>query len=64
MEKDESHAGKVIHRTWYDKNKHIFPASRWEQWDPPATTASTKSTAARRIEVAGERTKAEGNLED
>ena len=34
VEKDESHAGKVIHRTWYDKNKHIFPASRWEQWDP------------------------------
>ena len=34
VEKDESHAGKVIHRTWYDKNKHIFPASRWEVWEP------------------------------
>jgi len=34
VEKDESHAGKVIHRTWYDKNKHIFPASRWELWEP------------------------------
>ena len=34
VEKDESHAGKVIHRSWYDKNKHIFPASRWELWDP------------------------------
>eukprot|EP00227_Mantoniella_beaufortii_P021333 CAMPEP_0197584382 /NCGR_PEP_ID=MMETSP1326-20131121/7020_1 /TAXON_ID=1155430 /ORGANISM="Genus nov. species nov., Strain RCC2288" /LENGTH=345 /DNA_ID=CAMNT_0043148743 /DNA_START=247 /DNA_END=1284 /DNA_ORIENTATION=- len=34
VEKDESHAGKVIHRSWYDKNKHIFPASRWETWDP------------------------------
>ena len=29
-EKDESHAGKVVERHWYDKNKHIFPASRWE----------------------------------
>lgn len=30
VEKDESHAGKVVERHWYDKNKHIFPASRWE----------------------------------
>jgi hypothetical protein len=29
-EKDESHAGKVVERNWYQKNKHIFPASRWE----------------------------------
>ena len=34
VEKDESHAGKVIHRTWYEKNKHIFPASHWELWEP------------------------------
>jgi protein FAM50 len=34
VEKEDSHAGKVIHRSWYEKNKHIFPASRWEQWDP------------------------------
>ncbi|KAK3278928.1 hypothetical protein CYMTET_13165, partial [Cymbomonas tetramitiformis] len=33
-EKDESHAGKVVERHWYDKNKHIFPASRWEIFDP------------------------------
>mmetsp|Transcript_4399 Transcript_4399/g.12345 ORF Transcript_4399/g.12345 Transcript_4399/m.12345 type:complete len:327 (+) Transcript_4399:152-1132(+) len=33
-EKDESHAGKVVERHWYDKNKHIFPASRWETYDP------------------------------
>ncbi|KAF8759421.1 hypothetical protein HU200_010468 [Digitaria exilis] len=31
-EKDESHAGKVVERHWYEKNKHIFPASRWEVW--------------------------------
>eukprot|EP00271_Cylindrocystis_brebissonii_P001705 TRINITY_DN1198_c1_g3_i1.p1 TRINITY_DN1198_c1_g3~~TRINITY_DN1198_c1_g3_i1.p1 ORF type:complete len:369 (+),score=122.62 TRINITY_DN1198_c1_g3_i1:257-1363(+) len=34
IEKDESHAGKVVERHWYDKNKHIFPASRWEIYDP------------------------------
>mmetsp|Transcript_1967 Transcript_1967/g.3657 ORF Transcript_1967/g.3657 Transcript_1967/m.3657 type:complete len:330 (+) Transcript_1967:119-1108(+) len=34
VEKDESHAGKVVERHWYDKNKHIFPASRWEIFDP------------------------------
>ncbi|CAN6198702.1 unnamed protein product [Urochloa humidicola] len=33
-EKDESHAGKVVERHWYEKNKHIFPASRWEIYDP------------------------------
>ena len=31
VEKNESHAGKVVERKWYDANKHIFPASRWEQ---------------------------------
>jgi protein FAM50 len=34
VEKDESHPGKVVDRRWYDKNKHIFPASRWEIFDP------------------------------
>lgn len=34
IEKDESHAGKIVTRTWYDRNKHIFPASRWEVYDP------------------------------
>lgn len=34
MEKDESHAGKIITRGWYERNKHIFPASRWEVYDP------------------------------
>jgi len=33
-EKDESHAGKVVERSWYQRNKHIFPASRWEVFDP------------------------------
>ncbi|GIL91663.1 hypothetical protein Vretimale_9551 [Volvox reticuliferus] len=34
QEKQDSHAGKVVERHWYDKNKHIFPASRWEIYDP------------------------------
>lgn len=34
MEKDESHAGKIVERSWYSRNKHVFPASRWEMFDP------------------------------
>ncbi|EMD38062.1 hypothetical protein CERSUDRAFT_48725 [Gelatoporia subvermispora B] len=34
VEKDESHAGKVVERSWYQRNKHIFPASRWEVYEP------------------------------
>jgi protein FAM50 len=34
VEKDESHAAKVVERRWYERNKHIFPASRWEVYDP------------------------------
>jgi len=34
VEKEESHAGKVCLRSWYERNKHIFPASRWEPYDP------------------------------
>lgn len=31
---NQSHAGKVVERSWYERNKHIFPASRWELYDP------------------------------
>ncbi|KAK9711757.1 hypothetical protein K7432_007598 [Basidiobolus ranarum] len=34
VEKEESHAGKIVERAWYERNKHIFPASRWEPYDP------------------------------
>lgn len=34
VEKEDSHAGKVLLRSWYERNKHIFPASRWEPFDP------------------------------
>lgn len=32
-ESHESHVAKVCERSWYQKNKHIFPASRWETYD-------------------------------
>ena len=25
-----AHAGKVVEKVWYERNKHIFPASKWE----------------------------------
>ncbi|KAK9452653.1 XAP5, circadian clock regulator-domain-containing protein [Dipodascopsis uninucleata] len=25
---------KVVHRPWYEKNKHIYPASLWQEFDP------------------------------
>ena len=39
VEKDESHAGKVVERRWYSRHKHIFPYSRWEVYDPEKTFA-------------------------
>jgi len=34
VEKDETHAGKVVEKRWYEHNKERFPASRWEVYDP------------------------------
>ena len=34
QEKEDSHAGKVVDRMWYNNNKHIFPASRWDMYNP------------------------------
>lgn len=25
---------KVVDRRWYERNKHIFPASMWQEFDP------------------------------
>lgn len=30
----ESHPAKIVLRSWYEKNKHIYPASRWEPFVP------------------------------
>lgn len=37
VEKDESHAGKIVDRKWYERNKHIFPACRWETYSKDRT---------------------------
>lgn len=34
IEKDESHAGKIVTKAYYERNKNNFPASRWEVFDP------------------------------
>ncbi|KAL1642375.1 hypothetical protein SLS58_005449 [Diplodia intermedia] len=31
---DDSTLTKVVDRRWYERNKHIFPASIWEEFDP------------------------------
>jgi protein FAM50 len=35
-EKEDAHAAKVVERRWYERNRHIFPASRWVTFDPKA----------------------------
>jgi protein FAM50 len=32
--KDEPTFTKVVDRRWYERNKHIFPASVWQEFDP------------------------------
>jgi protein FAM50 len=31
---DDPALTKVVDRRWYERNKHIFPASVWEEFDP------------------------------
>lgn len=31
---DDPQLTKVVDRRWYEKNKHIYPASTWETFDP------------------------------
>ena len=31
---DEPSVTKVVDRRWYEKNKHIYPASTWQEFDP------------------------------
>merc|ERR1712183_191127 len=28
-----SHAAKIVQKTWYESNKHVFPQPRWEAFD-------------------------------
>ncbi|GMR57967.1 hypothetical protein PMAYCL1PPCAC_28162, partial [Pristionchus mayeri] len=34
LDSGESHPCKVVLRSWYERNKHIYPASRWEPFSP------------------------------
>jgi protein FAM50 len=49
VEKDESHPGKVVERRWYDRNKHIFPASRWEVYDPSVKRDESYTTHGKEV---------------
>lgn len=31
---DEPTRTKVVDRRWYERNKHIYPASTWHEFDP------------------------------
>lgn len=37
---------KVVDRRWYERNKHIFPASVWEEYDPTKDYANGVRTDA------------------
>ena len=34
---DDAGVGKVLERKWYEKNRHIFPASQWVLYDPASS---------------------------
>lgn len=44
--KDDPNFTKVVDRRWYERNKHIFPASVWEEFDPGKDYAQGKRTDA------------------
>lgn len=33
---------KVVDRRWYERNKHIFPASVWEEYTPEKDLSKVK----------------------
>ncbi|KAK9449332.1 XAP5, circadian clock regulator-domain-containing protein [Limtongia smithiae] len=34
MDGEDTRRTKVVYRPWYEKHKHIFPASTWQDFDP------------------------------
>jgi len=40
IDRDVAKPGKVITRAWYERNKHIYPASRWDTYDPSMHTVA------------------------
>ncbi|PSC73288.1 XAP5 CIRCADIAN TIMEKEEPER [Micractinium conductrix] len=45
IKSQDSHAGKVVDRHWYNKNKHIYPASRWAPFDEAKQFGKAEGTA-------------------
>ncbi|MCJ1265102.1 hypothetical protein MMC22_004977 [Lobaria immixta] len=43
---DDPNFTKVVDRRWYERNKHIFPASVWESFDPAKDYSKGKRTDA------------------
>ncbi|KAF3005659.1 hypothetical protein E8E13_004040 [Curvularia kusanoi] len=43
---DDPSMAKVVDRRWYEKNKHIFPASVWEEYSPDKTFTKAGRTDA------------------
>lgn len=37
VQRDDSHAGKIVDKKWYERNRHIFPACRWEFYSKDKT---------------------------
>lgn len=44
IEREDSHPGKIVLRHWYEQNRHVYPASRWELYDPAAQPAADESS--------------------
>lgn len=38
---------KVVDRRWYERNKHIFPASLWHEYEPGEEFEKKMSTSKR-----------------
>lgn len=32
--RDDASFTKVVNRRWFERNKHIYPASLWQEFDP------------------------------
>lgn len=39
---DDPTITKVVDRRWYERNKHIFPASVWEEYNPEKDLSKTQ----------------------
>ena len=45
----DNQVGKVVDKLWYEKNKHIYPASQWELFDPQKDYDCVKASGKDRL---------------